>query len=309
VGRLKWRGARGTLVLHFLDGRGGLAGVAKVPLEEAGGEARIEREHEQLRRLATAASAAGVATPASRIARQRGGWPALLEAPLPGRPAAALIAEGALDLETVTRRLAGWLERWSRSTLSRGLVDRAWIDRHLAAPLRAVGPELPEGSDYARALAARGEALLGRPLPRVAAHGDLTMSNIVIEGTGAWGVVDWEEASAEGLPLADFRYGVVDAAAAASRGRDRRAAFIRCFAVGQPQAELVRRYEARLRTAVGLDEEVDALCFHACWLRHAADEQRKRDAGRPRPFLSIVRWIAERRPGLGSVAGEAAPTP
>ena len=38
------------------------------------------------------------------------------------------------------------------------------------------------------------------------------------------------------------------------------------------------------------------LCFHACWLRHAANEARQRHGLEGTPFLEIVRMLSA-RPG------------
>jgi hypothetical protein len=49
----------------------------------------------------------------------------------------------------------------------------------------------------------------------------------------------------------------------------------------------------RLTAVAGLTKGTATLCVHACWLQHAADERLKRSAGEARPFLSIVRRLAE----------------
>jgi hypothetical protein len=94
------------------------------------------------------------------------------------------------------------------------------------------------------------------------------------------------------VPLRDLLYAAVDATAARDGYRNRLAAFTRCFpggAAGPLDAEL-----DRLRRQAGLSETAAALCEHACWLRHAADERGKRESGEARPFLSIARLLAAR---------------
>ena len=80
-------------------------------------------------------------------------------------------------------------------------------------------------------MTAQAEAA-GEPLPTVAAHGDLTMSNVLL-GEGAPGVVDWEASTATGVPLRDLLYAAVDATAAADGYRDRLAPSSAAFRTGR----------------------------------------------------------------------------
>ena len=294
VGRLKHRGARGTAVLHILADGGALARVAKLALDAGDGGARAERELGALTTVGPSARAAGVTVPTAEIARGRAGWPALVESPVAGVPAAGLLESGTLPFSAMLDRLGTWLRQWSATTATLGMLDDAWLERQLRTPARALAGELADTGDYLRCLDAAGEALRGRLIPAVAAHGDLTMSNVLVDDAGGLGIVDWEAAFPDGLPLRDLRYAAVDAEAAIDHYRDRVGAFVRCFEAGGSRAAQVAGAEARLRLAVRIDDELDALCFHACWLQHAADELPKRGPGEPRPFLEIVRRIAAR---------------
>jgi thiamine kinase-like enzyme len=120
----------------------------------------------------------------------------------------------------------------------------------------------------------------------VAAHNDLTMFNVLLEGDGL-GVVDWECARAYDLPLGDLAYAAVDAAAAAARYGDRVAAYERAFGTG-PVAAQVDELVRRICRAVDVDDELAELCLHSTWLRHAANEQRD---GSSATFLSILRRL------------------
>ena len=111
-------------------------------------------------------------------------------------------------------------------------------------------------------------------------------------------MLDWAEAEPAGLPLTDFFYAIGDAAAACDGYRDRLEAVRACFVPGGQRADLVAPLQERLRTSLGLSREAAELCFHACWLRHAANEQRRAVPGEQRPFLEIVRWAAATRPKL-----------
>ncbi|MFL5517385.1 MAG: hypothetical protein ACJ8DJ_14605, partial [Gemmatimonadales bacterium] len=209
--------------------------------------------------------------------------------PVPGRPAASLIGANALPSEAVIARLAEWLVRWSAATLVPGRLSAEWIERWLVAPAAVLGPDLPQA--YVAWLRTRAVAAIGENLPSVASHVDLTMTNVLLAGSRL-AVVDWEAADATGLPLRDLLYAAADATAARHGYRDRLAAFEHCFpcdATGPLGAGL-----SQLRRLAGLSETAAALCAHACWLGHAADERGKRESGEARPFLSIVRLLAER---------------
>jgi aminoglycoside phosphotransferase (APT) family kinase protein len=170
-------------------------------------------------------------------------------------------------------------------------LDARWIERRLVMPATTLRLDLPES--YLAWLRSQADAAMGESLPSVATHGDLTMSNVLLAG-GSLGIVDWEAADADGLPLRDLLYAAVDATAARDDYRDRLSAFARCFPVhGASIAPLAAGLD-RLRRDAGLTETTTTLCVHACWLQHAADERGKRGPGEARPFLSIVRYLAER---------------
>jgi hypothetical protein len=114
--------------------------------------------------------------------------------------------------------------------------------------------------------------------------------NILVDESGQLGVIDWESARSEDLPLIDFFYAVVDAVAAVQRYANRAQAVANCFAPGCAAVSTVAPITARVRDAVEVPAEVPELCFHACWLCHAADEHQKEKPRRP--FLQIVQWLA-----------------
>jgi hypothetical protein len=232
--------------------------------------------------------------PSGTLDELPGGWPILMLSPVPGRPAATLIAANDQPSEAMIAGLAEWLLRWSEATLVPGRVDDKWIERRLVAPGKVLGPDLPDG--YLAWLRARAEAAKGETLPSVATHGDLTMTNVLLAG-GSLGVVDWESAEDAGLPLRDLLYAAVDATAACNGYRDRLAAFEHCFPGAGPASGSLALGLDRLRRQAGLTDATTTLCMHACWLQHAADERGKREADDARPFLSIVQHLAERVAG------------
>jgi hypothetical protein len=150
--------------------------------------------------------------------------------------------------------------------------------------------ELPAG--YRQWLADRSTDLGGTAVPLVAAHNDLTMWNVRLGADGALGILDWAEADSESLPLTDLFYAVADAAAACDGYRDRIAAARSCFEPGGARTATVGPLTERAIAALSLSRAAADLCFHACWLRHAANE-RAMD-GADGPFAEIVRWLAHR---------------
>jgi hypothetical protein len=289
--RVKWRGGRGGAVVTGLDRTGAPATVAKVALGGEGAEMRAPREAERLARLGPTARQAGALVPTATLAELPGGWPILLLSPMRGESGASLIGRKAQPPEAVIAGVAEWLARWSEATLVPGRLDAEWVERRLVVPATALGGELPEA--YLAWLRARAGSVMGESLPAVATHGDLTMTNVLLAG-GSLGVVDWEAAEERGTPLRDLLYAAVDAMAARTGYRDRPADFERCFPAGGNAAGPLAAGLERLRRQAGLGETATTLCVHACWLQHAADEQSKRGPGEARPFLAIVRALAER---------------
>jgi hypothetical protein len=117
------------------------------------------------------------------------------------------------------------------------------------------------------------------------------MWNVLLDRKGTVGVIDWAEARDAGLPLTDFFYAVVDAAAACEGYADRLGALRGCFEGGGARADAAMALRERLRLSLGLSVQAVELSFHSCWLRHAANELRASPSA-DRPFLEIVRWLA-----------------
>jgi len=152
--------------------------------------------------------------------------------------------------------------------------------------------------DFMRGLCA---SLAGRRIPVVAAHNDLTMENVVVNGAKPLGVVDWEVATEDGLPMADFFYAVADACAAARRYQDRAAAYRESFDVGTPYGRLVAGWSSRLSHTLGLSATTALLLRHVTALQHAANEQRQRKTiPGPSPFLEIAGTLAADPIGTGA---------
>jgi hypothetical protein len=279
-----WRGPQGPIVLYcFAEGKTEPWGVAKV-----GPESR--REAELLDRLGPSAGAAGARVPRLLGIGSAGEQPALLETSLDGRPAAELLMSSPDRFADVTAAVADWLERWNGATARAETLPVVRLERELLGPLAELETSVPHAAAYRDRLAERCAALAGAAVPHVATHNDLTMWNVLLDASGTLGVLDWAEAEEAGLPLSDFFYALVDAAAACDGG-SRLDALRSCFEPGGARVDATAALRERLRTSLALHPEVVELSFHACWLHHACNEARSGTAA-DGPFLEIVRWLA-----------------
>ena len=285
-----WRGENGATIVVGFDGSNPVR-VAKVAAAR-----RIRDEERALATVARSAERAGVEVPQPDGVVPIGDRAALLERPLEGRSAARLLAHSSRKLEPLLERLASWLEAWATATREVRPLDDAMLEASVHAPAR----ELAGVADpvYLEWLAELARRLAGTPFPHTAAHNDLTMWNVLLPHTGRLGILDWEAAEPVALPLGDLVYATVDAVAATKRYRSRPAAFAECFVRGGAHQAHVGLLLGRLIAKVGLEPDAAVLCFHACWLRHAANEERQRPPARGTPFLEIVRMLAGRPGGF-----------
>jgi hypothetical protein len=242
-------------------------------------------EGRALTELGPAARAAGADVPEVVEEGELGGRPLLVTAGVEGRPASVLLAERPGRRDELVEQIAAWLLRWNLATAIEAVVSRELLEHELLAPAQAAG--LP--GSYVAELERMGRAAEGRPVRLVTAHNDLTTANVLVARDERLAVVDWDTAAPRALPLGDLLYALADAEAATHGFADRVAAF-----VAAPGGE----HERRFRDALGLDAVVADLCFHACWLRHAANESLREDEP-ARPFVEIARAIAGRRMRMG----------
>lgn len=117
--------------------------------------------------------------------------------------------------------------------------------------------------------------------------------NVLSDPRGRLGVVDWEAAEEATLPLKDLFYACVDAVAATGRYADRPGAYDACFTPRGTSAGMVGRLQDSMTAALNVAPEIVELSRHACWLGHALNEARSAERSAPRPFLQIVRRLAD----------------
>lgn len=287
-----WRGVQGSFVLHRFSGDGPRpTAVAKIgrpsPITGDGIE-----EAKILRRLAAGVSRAGAEAPELLVVTHWNGRPLMLESAVPGRSAAVILSEAPGQLSEVWLRVSEWLQRWNCQSLEAKPLTEDRLASEVIAPAKLLAHLFEDGDKYAERLEEECARLVGESAPFTAAHNDLTMANLLLGDGGGLGVVDWESATEDSLPLMDFYYVMVDAAAAASRYADRPQAFRDCFTFAGRNAAAVKQIEGRLRGALDLSASIAEIGFHACWLHHAANEHQMSLPSAPRPFLSILRCVA-----------------
>ncbi len=284
-----WRGEEGATTLFLFDAD---ERTPSIVAKLAPPSRSLELRHEAhiLDELGPVAKSAGAEVPQVIRYSEIEGRCSLLLSCIPARPASMLLRERPEFLAQLVGEVSAWLRRWHSATVREAELTAAQFEQFILAPVRTVAPELESGGAYVDWLANACGRLAGRAVPLVCAHNDLTMSNILVDEDGRIGVVDWEEARSDGLPLADFWYSACDSLLAV-RGRDRLSAFVECFPTNITRGGLVSSYEQELNSAVDGPPQWLELCFHACWIQHAANEQ-ARPGGGDRPFLAIANRIS-----------------
>lgn len=276
--------------IAFLVGKHGLELVAKVGAGRPG--KRELAEGEALKRLGPSARAAGANVPEWRGSPDLHGRSVLLETPVPGIVASALLGARPRLLPEFLERLTDWLERWNRATAVHAPLTRKLLEREVLSPARTL--DLSEG--YAAWLEARCASLEGRTAPLVAAHADLTAANVLLTTDGTLSIVDWDFAREQSLPLADLFYAVADAQHASLGFPSRVRSFRACFTDAGLARKRAEHLELRLRGALGIEATLADLCFHACWLGHAANELAQ-TGGRAGEFADLLAIAADLRRG------------
>ena len=286
---VSWRGPMGSLVvLPFSEGADRPLGAAKIG---AATPTPKTREDDVIRRLGANARRAGAEVPEPIAAGRIADRDLIVQTAVPGRSAASVLGDSPATLSALGDTLLAWIEAWNLATMRTKPLTASRLESDLTGPARRLAPLIANGDRYVAWLETRCAASVGRPLPLVASHNDLTMVNVFVDASGRLGVVDWEAADDDCLPLVDFYYAIVDANAATTRYADRAASFDECFGRSATMSS-ARTLEERLRSALGVGREDAELCFHSCWIRYASHEHTVAATPGPHPFLEILRSVA-----------------
>jgi hypothetical protein len=291
--RTGWRGQDGAVILYrFVDGDDSPSAVAKMHLIHL---SSLIGEGDILDCLGPSARNAGAQVPLRLSLGRVNGHPVLLQSMIGGQSIVSLLRSEPRRLQEILTRLVSWLESWNRCTMVRRPLDRQLLEKELLTSAALLEPLLEQGGEYRNWLAERYVPFTGASVPLVATHNDLTMWNLLLGEEGRLGVIDWEFACERGLPFVDFFYAVTDAVTATLGYDDRLKAFQECFALDGTHARMVGQFLTQLRRVVQIPDEIVDLCFHACWLHHAANECRSTGPSDRRPFLKLVQWLALNR--------------
>ena len=279
---LTTRPTGGSVLHRFADRDREPNAVAKV-------STRTTDEEQALLELAPAAGRCRARVPAVLWSGELGDGHVLVQTALRGQNAARLVEQRHLDPAELQERIAVFLERWSRSAARPGTLSEDDLERLVLSPAASLAGGHGRYLEHLEELCTRA---LGSSCAFVPVHADLTAANIVVDDADDLGILDWEAASSEGLPLTDFFYAAADVVAAARGYTDRPGAVVSCFAVEGQRAPHVRRLVERLADALALTTVVQEVCFHACWLHHAANEAARTSDLRPGPFETILMTVA-----------------
>jgi aminoglycoside phosphotransferase (APT) family kinase protein len=199
--------------------------------------------------------------------------PYRIDAALPGRP----VPEGARDpaaLLSAQETAAGVIGVLHRATAHTVVVDDAtatrWIDARATSLLRRRTHRGALGGRFDRLLRELRSAVVGRTLPLAWIHGDFWLGNLLAESDlrEPWGIVDWETAAADELPLHDAYHLLFTTRRL--EGREELGTLIARRLAGADWSPSERRVLESL-SVTGRDEALDdrhALLLY--WLRHAA---------------------------------------
>jgi hypothetical protein len=211
------RKTRAALVSVILFG-GSVPLVAKLP-RYGGGNPALQRESETLEEIFRAVAGSIQATlPRPLGLHVVGDTDVLLQTAVPGRHLLAETAAKRLSRRMLGRQLDlmfSWSARLQAASARWVTVDDALIDAKLVPLAEAamsalqddgrVGSLLDHAIDLAR-------TLVGTSLRMVVVHGDYWAGNVLVDRGRVSGVVDWERAALDDLPIWDPVKAVMDAA-------------------------------------------------------------------------------------------------
>lgn len=285
-------------IAHLPAGPGGGAGAVVKVTRHPRFNARLENEAGQLEAATSLDPSVTEAMPAVLTSGEVAGLVAVVETAAAGRPFLDVSRLGAnCPLAGAT---AAWLTRLGVAS-SRPLPGPALADRlddlvpRFAARFDPTGATSRFLQEQVRQIAQAGT------LPGVLFHGDLGTWNLLAD-RGDVRALDWESAEWPGPPLWDLLYFTRSFAVRSGRRRGLRRdrAIDRHFLSGSRLTDVAGGWVRSYCDAVGLDRELAAPLFHACWLHRAVKESSRLTPGAPGHYGPLcMRLVASRgSPGL-----------
>lgn len=199
----------------------------------------------------------------------------LVEGLLPGVGARAFAAQSSEGRALVEDAAVVAISELHRRTAAPVTVRGPMLERLIGEPvlaLRRVDAELARQSllqvRLQRLESELTDALAGRTIAAAWIHGDFTLGNILMrkDGSAVVGIIDWEFARPDDLPLVDVLQLLLT-----GRMIERRSELgdvVRALLTGAPWSEREQAILAAARAGVGGDEIAIRPMLLLCWLRH-----------------------------------------
>lgn len=116
-------------------------------------------------------------------------------------------------------------------------------------------------------------------VPGVLQHNDLGAWNIVVDRSGEFTVLDWEDARGGGLPLWDLWYFLADTLPVIDgEADDRLGAFLRLFRGEAPSSPLLFRLTRIVVETLGIPPDAVGRLATLCWLHHGLSQEARAGA-------------------------------
>ena len=288
-----FRASSNVILLLFPQGHATPALVAKVS-RLPGENSELRSEADNLRRVQQTRSGGFDSIPRLITSSSENDHAFLVETMLTGslmNPAAVRQAQG-----TCTEAVLNWLIDLGTSTSIPGSLDEAWFARLVAEPTDHLRSAFPQ-EEHRLALGWDVVAALGTcDLPLVFEHGDLSDPNLLTQSNGKIGVVDWELAQANSLPLVDLFFFLTYVAFSRRRATNAAqylAAFHEAFfGPGAWAVPYVQRYAHSLE----IPQQALTPLFILCWIRYLAKLTRRLNPGKHGELPSeTLAWLRANR--------------
>ena len=283
--------------------------VAKVTRQPAL-NGRLENEVAILRHIVSMDFGPKIAIPRALAIGRSDGLAIAVESALPGRPFASRARPRPGDPALAIA--VEWLTRMGAAT--RAPVAPAAIAESLGRAVDRCARLYALTSGEQAFLADQVERVAAHGCPTVLMHGDPGTWNLLLTSDHHLGVLDWEAAELDGLPLWDLFHllRAYASASASSRWLPHRSLKLarRHLVDGSPLTDAFASAVASYRLAVGLPEEVVEPLYHLGWVHRAVKEASRltpdRLAGGHYIRLLRAGMSGGPRPGLDRLLGRPA---
>ena len=216
--------------------------------------------------------------------------------------------QASVETAAVGSRLTGLLQSVAPRSRKLSAIDAiaAWLVRVAVETEGGTGSAAAEANRLRREVLPRwdtvaDEAVLREVdlLPGVLQHNDLGAWNVVIDRDGEFTAVDWESASACGLPLWDLWYFLADALVQLDGYPDDQvSAFGRLFRGQARSSQVLFRWTRAAVDALGIPEHLVGCLATLCWLHHGLSGSARADslARHAGGAAATTAWAAARYP-------------